>query len=758
MFTDARHNAIVGALVTPAFLDRLKEELLPTLEAKYGSELMGVCMYEDFLDPALTVDGYYHYPLTLILPTPKRQWIRWSVSNKRRFDNGIPYSYNGTAPLGIEAVDSVSADMEAVVAGKALYYTSDSMKITVHAESVDPLSMVGKYSQTFVDEMARQLTSAISRIMGVKGLEKTEIELALTFAGGSYMEHTSENVTYRRLLLSDKSCQARDFWVKWTRLDGHTAYTVADDVRPEDILFEIGEDVPQKIREKEFRFLCRVDPAKYQSAMGKKTATEWRDIIKRAIRRGDVVKTALVVDEKPVVSRVPEEDDITRLAREAVEEYERRLRMLEGSEQTAEATEQVAETTEQVAEAAEQAVETTEQVAEVTAEQIANDAAQDAEEAEPAEQTVEAVAEVTAEDVHTAEETAAIPLFGLDLGEQEQTEEQVSAENTDGVFGLGAIEQEQTLVLREDKPRDADAVAKEEYARQMAIAMEQERAQRERAERERAEELEKMRRELEESLRREYEQKAEQTRLLHEQEQERIRQEERERAEKMLRDRQTELEKARLLVEENQRIQQEAQALKDEIARKDRREIKERELVAEAARIAVEEQRRIEAEKRAVEEQRRIAEAEQSRALEEQRLAGERELERQRLMREAQEARERAQRLAALHTQPQPVNLVAETEKTESEPQPYFIERSAKILFRDDVVDLNVIKKIRDIVERTLISEKKEDLRIFMKAYPREQSVIVLDVKLPQDEQPLLITIIKAIGNGGLGVTKITLE
>ena len=92
------------------------------------------------------------------------------------------------------------------------------------------------------------------------------------------------------------------------------------------------------------------------------------------------------------------------------------------------------------------------------------------------------------------------------------------------------------------------------------------------------------------------------------------------------------------------------------------------------------------------------------------------------------------------------------------DPEPYFVERSAKILFRDDVVDLNVIKKIKDIVERTLILEKKEDLRIFMKAYPREQSVIVLDVKLPKDEQPLLITIIKAIGNGGLGVTKITLE
>jgi hypothetical protein len=58
----------------------------------------------------------------------------------------------------------------------------------------------------------------------------------------------------------------------------------------ETVVFKIGEDASQKIREKEYRFLAGANPNKYQSAMGKKTVTEWRDIIKRALKREELVK------------------------------------------------------------------------------------------------------------------------------------------------------------------------------------------------------------------------------------------------------------------------------------------------------------------------------------------------------------------------------------------------------------------------------------------------------------------------------------
>ena len=109
--------------------------------------------------------------------------------------------------------------------GRAIDYDRSAIKLTVQAATDDATLLVGKYSQTFIDELARQITQDLCRAASVKDLGTSTMELELVFAPGTYLEHTSENVTYRRLLLVDKGCQARDFWVKWTRLDGKGGFS-----------------------------------------------------------------------------------------------------------------------------------------------------------------------------------------------------------------------------------------------------------------------------------------------------------------------------------------------------------------------------------------------------------------------------------------------------------------------------------------------------------------------------------------------------
>jgi len=105
-------------------------------------------------------------------------------------------------------------------------------------------------------------------------------------------------VTYRRLLITAKGCTPRDFWVKWTRLDSSVAYSVNDNVGANDIKFEIGEDVLHKIREKEYRFLVGGNADRYRVAMGRKNVTEWRELIKRAIKRGELEKTTSELESR----------------------------------------------------------------------------------------------------------------------------------------------------------------------------------------------------------------------------------------------------------------------------------------------------------------------------------------------------------------------------------------------------------------------------------------------------------------------------
>lgn len=288
MFTDFTHNQILRDTLAPAFDAYLKANVCPALVHKYGASLLGVQMYEDHLADNFWTEGYWYYPLTLVFDDRTEIcWLRW------KSDAVAPYC---AAPDEVEFV--IPADVPAafvqLMQTRAVYAPSDDrLHVDVQCVAPEATALVGKYSQQFLDEMALQITDAIGRQFSVGGLARTGMMLTLAFAGGTYFEHTSDNVTYRRLLLSDNSRFAKDFWVKWTRLDGARAFSVNSPVRAEQIRFEIGEDVPQKVREREFRFLVSTDADRYRTAMGRKSVTEWRELIRRAIKRGDLTRLEL---------------------------------------------------------------------------------------------------------------------------------------------------------------------------------------------------------------------------------------------------------------------------------------------------------------------------------------------------------------------------------------------------------------------------------------------------------------------------------
>ena len=159
------------------------------------------------------------------------------------------------------------------------------LKIRIEAVGGDLDRVVCKYPASFMDEMARQLGAAIEAATGVNGIADSSVELVMVFAPATYMEHISGNVTYRRLMLVDAVSAPRDFWVKWTRLE-----VVEGEYNSENILFELGEDVEQNIRQREYKYLLMSGKEKYHNSMGRKKVTEWREVIKRAVKRGELGK------------------------------------------------------------------------------------------------------------------------------------------------------------------------------------------------------------------------------------------------------------------------------------------------------------------------------------------------------------------------------------------------------------------------------------------------------------------------------------
>ena len=734
MIIDLLHNKIVKDTATDAFLESCQSVLVPMLVEKYGDAIEAITMYEDYISDDLLFEGHWYYPLSVKLEGEDAiiSWIKWPIS-KKTFRNNIPYAYIGNESVDFSFAGFVPAGFADKLQGRAIDYDRKALPLTVEAVTDDPLLLVGKYSQTFVDELARQITARIRRTLGVEGIENTTMELQLVFAPGTYLEHTSENVTYRRLLLVDKGCQARDFWVKWTRLDGVIGYKVSDHVNESTIRFELGEDAAQKIREKEYRFLAGANPSKYQSAMGKKTVTEWRDIIKRAIKRGELVKVtsedelaqhaADVSDQlrallgsfgvaAPKVEPVPADDgyDVVAELAKAV---------------LAPVAEPVVETVlPEVAEDISQKVETEPEVEveiELEPEYVVEDDEPDLEISEP-------VADVTVKD--DGEQTDVFDFSGFDGAEPEEE-----------TFTMGEVTlEEYERVTEQSKattpvsaPVDEEAIKREIEAKirmeyEAKLRLEYETEARLRAERE----AERLRLEHE-KLREENERLA---RFAKEAEERRIAEEEARRKE----------EEARRLAEEERARELEAKRAEEERARAElearmRLEAQERERIAETARMAVEEQKRLEAERvaKAEREKQEALEREAERLRreeEERRLEAERRREEQR-RREEEEKRRRAEEAAKARAQ--------------------LVTKHAKLLFRYSV-DVNVLKRIKEVVENTLVEQNKEDLDIHIKGYPQDANSIVLEIKLPESEMDLLVSMMKTLGGASLGITKIILE
>ena len=759
MLVDLIHNKIIRETITEAFERGISERVIPALEDKYGEALCGVQMYEDYLSDGFLVDGVQYYPLTVVLDEGRAtEWICWDV-DKSLFKDGVPFSYvgDGIPALRFSEDSALTDGFESRMKGRAIYCEPGIINIRVEAAALAPTFLSGKYSQTFIDEMSRQLTPAIEAAMSVAGLADSGLELSLIFAPDTYMEHTSENVTYRRLVLSDKTSMPRDLWIKWTRLDGATAYSVADHVSAENILFELGEDVPQKIREKEYRFLLRVGKDKYHNAMGRRNITEWREMIKRAVRRGELIKveSTVILSEQatdlsaefarvlgmdgvspsPVAAEPTADfdDDAVRLAREllgigtshdeAAEEMEIEESVDEADEldtaeeyEDEEESEDDAENDEYIEEREDGLIvdfEEVEGVSEVENEEVSDDVVLEPFEEAVEEQEIDPIAEIYDED----DESTLAELHALDPDEEEQDEllpEDEPAEET-----LDPIAE----IFDDDlMPTPAAEIVEAEETVDPAVS---------------AAELEaRIRAEVEAKVRLEYEREA---RIRAEQEMERLR-----RAQEELR-------------AENERLIAEAERRRAEIAAereaRARREAVEQERMAEAAKLAVEEQRRIEAE-RAREEQIRAAEAERLeaerlRAEEERRLEAEREAERERILRESEKRDDE---------DGEPTAESAPVVEATTETEPVCISKTVRLIFRRHV-DPNVTGRMQEIIKATVEYYGKENVPLRIRAtVPDDMTVRLEFLRIPENEMELLSNIIKVLGNSGLGIAKAVVD
>ncbi len=693
MNIDLMHNKILEGSISSDFKRSVENSLVPLLAEEYGDDLFGILMYEDHFGRIVGDGGLWYYPLTVFTPDGASvRWICWSIAEEKSFKNGNPYSYKGTENIEFTLCDELPEGLSEAVAGRSISYSAAAIPMRVFAKVENPMQLAGKYDQGFIDEMARQLTERIEEAMSVSDFASSTVELRFPLSVESFMEHTHENVTYRRLLLTARGCQPRDFWVKWTRLDGEGAYTAKDEVSADDILFEIGEDVPRKIREKEYRHLALTEPDKYDAAMTKRAAKEWRNIIKLALNRGELVRA----EDKGAV----EMPEAAAPAAERIDDAsEQLLRILEQfpAPETAAAPEVHDNDTfdDDIVRMA------------MAALNASNSAV-----GEPAVDEYKMAEEASEENSEVLREEASLD---TDIDEE--------AAIADFIY---------SAAFADDTPKDG--IPSEEKVVEASPSAEQ-----------------IMRAELEAKIRRELEAearaKAEEARLLRE-EHERLRRENERllaaaRAAEEARKREESLQAMRA---EEQRIEQqriEQQRLAEEEERRARaeeqarRDAEERARFAEAARLAVEQQRRIDEERAANEARAR-----------EQALM----LERERLIRE-DEARRAEQRMREEERR-----RIEEARRAPAPPPVEYMTKHAKLIFGRSF-DPGVLTRIKEIVERTLVEKKKENIRIHMKAYPVDSYTINLDImKIPTTEQELLVSIIKAIGNGRIGITKIIVE
>ncbi len=303
MRIDLTHNRIVRETMTDRFRAEAERDLIPMLKERFGERIAAVQMYEDYLALGLREGDDAYYPLTVVLENslPETVWVKWSMARSEDFAGGIPYAYTGDSPLRFSFATEgpILSKMKEKVAGRQIYCEEGILPLEISYPGASPLFLSDKISQTFLDEIARRVTEQIESACGVEGVAESGTALKLVFSAETFLEHINENVTYRRFQLYAKGCAPRDFWIKWTHNGASGPVFLADHPQAWEVEIELGEDVPRKMREKEFRYLAMTDGAKYATSTSKKSVTEWRELIRRAIKRGLVRK----VEAEPVADR-----------------------------------------------------------------------------------------------------------------------------------------------------------------------------------------------------------------------------------------------------------------------------------------------------------------------------------------------------------------------------------------------------------------------------------------------------------------------
>ena len=791
MIIDLLHNQIISNTITEKFTEGVERNLIPALRAIYGEKMLGIQMYEDHLADEFLLDGVFYYPMTVVLQDKQViHWISWSVTADK-FTDLIPYAYIGGEELSFELAPSVPIEVETAIIGRSIYCEDGLIKINVRSTSPSPTFLAGKYSQTFIDEMARQLTRQISEKMSVEGLADSGLALEVEFAPVTFMEHISENVTYRRLLLTDGASAPRDFWVKWTKRHSATPFTVSDHPVSDEIEFLIGEGVPQKIREREYRHLIRTNNDKYQNAMGRRNITEWRDLIKRAVKRGRLTQ---------VIRQLPLDDDValinaalasvTGLSSADVVSagviYDDEARNADIANEFAKAAgievdEYVDEPEETMPQENNDDIER--ELLELIAHNIAhkNDAPDSREddvidfhavsdEEDLDEEIEEDLDEEIEEDLDEEIEEDLDEEIEEDLDEEieEETEEELEVE----IVELPEEEEaDEAIEEPEVEAAAEEPVVEEPVIEEVAVA---ESVVEEPAIEEKIEEIEentvmvpqnvvesvekrgsdviadfeKIKAQLCEAIdaqvRLEYEKQA---RANAESEMAELR---RKHEQLIIENRRLEAQ-AKKEYEERRRISEqrklENEKLRAEIEARAKAEAIEKERLVESARSAIEEKHRLERERleeerRRIEDERRLAE-DRAREAAEARVMAERALEAERIRLAAQAAAANGQ------VEEEPVDKYADYT---------YIAKNVRLIFRG-VLDYNVTVEIQKLIVKTLEKFDKSDLHIRVRAtVPNNTTVLLEFLEYPEQEMELLYDIIKVIGSAGLGIAKAVLE
>lgn len=786
MKIDLLHNKIVADTITPAFEVSVSDNLLPLLNEIYSEgEIVGIQMYEDYIADNFSLDGYWYYPLTVITRSGyDTVWVKWALT-EGDFEDGIPYSYIGEGEVQFSLASDTPDEFAHALSGRALYCEDGLIRISVKS-GTDVVKLSGKYSQTFLDELARQITPAIEAAASVEGIADSPIELVMAFASNTYMDHISDNVTYRRLTMIDGASAPRDFWVKWTRLNGVVAYHASDHVWGDNIFFELGEDVAPRIIEKEYRYLL-TSTEKYHSAMSRSNVTAWRDLIKRAVKYGKITKIEREIELEPETLAL-EAELASLLGRAGISTPEKKAEPVvvndfDGDDEFARAMRKAREVAEgrgdyeaapepEWIEVEEPVVDSDLDVPEKLYEpdddgspEIVDEPVEETEEIdEPAreieEEMIEKIEEID-EDAAALNELTRLALEALAEAKKapeapkenesdmvfeilpipEEVAEEIGAKPTEESVGNGDLDAPKNVENGDlDVPVDEPVeeipeapVIDEESIRaeiEAKIKLEYENRARIKAE----EEIAKLRRE-QEKLRLENEALAARA----EREKEALRAENEKLKEKARRE--------ALASEARDAVRRaEEEKLRAQIENRLRHEARERERLAEAARMAIEEQRRIEAEAaraaylREEEERERIAN--ERRAAEEARIEEMKRAELERIRREEEE-RQRA---------------VREAMPEMGDGKYTYTNRNVRLIFRRSV-DPNITTRIQEIMKASIEYYGKEKIYLKIRAsIPDSQTVCLEFIHIPMEEMELLGNIIKILGNSGLGIAKAIIE